>query len=177
MTDEKRKTPSAVEKWNHAVREAYEGDDPGAKAVLEATDEEIDRELRAAGIDVEAEDAKAMASYEAAMAKLDARAGAGVSETQETRGDVGWVKDSAPRGKVVPLPQRSGALWVAYVIAAAAAIGGATYVAGRQKPAPPPPPMDLLPPAPPPSAAPPTPPEMPVFPSPTPPTKGDKAPH
>ncbi len=67
-----KRARSAVDRWNHAVREAYAQPkvDPDARAVLEASDEEIERQLREAGVDLAAEDAKADATYEAAVAKF-----------------------------------------------------------------------------------------------------------
>jgi hypothetical protein len=66
--------PSAVDEWNRIVREAYAGDDDedaaACAAILAASDEEIERQLREAGVDVEAEDAKAQATYDAMVAKL-----------------------------------------------------------------------------------------------------------
>jgi hypothetical protein len=69
---EKRTDASDVERWNRAVREANTKTDaaPGAKGALEVSDEEIERQLLAAGVDLEAEDAKADAAYDAIVAKL-----------------------------------------------------------------------------------------------------------
>jgi hypothetical protein len=53
-------------RWNRAVREALLV--PDVRSVLEATDEEIDQQLRDAGVDLAEIDAKAAETYERALA-------------------------------------------------------------------------------------------------------------
>jgi hypothetical protein len=96
---EKRTGASDVERWNRAVREANTKTSvaPGAKEVLEASDEEIERQLLAAGIDLEAEDAKADATYDAMVRKLDqaARPASQDAAARESADDVGDRGDAA----------------------------------------------------------------------------------
>ena len=73
MTRRKR---SAVERWNHAVHEAYLDDAAELmKVVLAMTDEEVDAELVKAGVDLKALDAKADAEYERFKALYEAKMG------------------------------------------------------------------------------------------------------
>ncbi len=132
--------PSAVERWNHAVREAYVRSDvdADAQAVLEASDEEIERQLLAAGVDLAAEDAKAAATYEAARAAFARGVGARVKavddDSDDPRSEAAWVAEAGPRSNVVTMPRRTRrAAWIVYAVAAAAATGGAAYVAGHQR--------------------------------------------
>jgi hypothetical protein len=138
---EKRTGASDVERWNRAVREANTKTEvaPGAKEVLEASDEEIERQLLAAGVDLEAEDAKADATYDAMIAKLgqgEPRAPRAVTDDSADdvgdRGDAAWVAEAAPKN-VVPMRRRR-AVWLAYAVAAAAATSGAAYVAAHWGP-------------------------------------------
>jgi len=168
-----REGPSAVDKWNNVVREAYAGDE----APADESDEEIERQLRAAGVDLDAEDAKADATYDAMVAKLaehEPAADSGQVE-HEPRSEGAWVSPAARPSFVVPTDRPSRAIWLAYAIAAAAATGGAAYVAANWAPHqeppnqnPPAPPLPV--PAPAPSAAPvPTPVAAPSAPLPSPP--------
>ncbi len=138
-TNPPRRERTAVELWNHAVREAHAGDDGSdASDVLEASDEEIERRLLAAGLDLAAEDAAAAATYPAMVARLEAERRRPAADEGDAPGsDVAWVAPTELR----PLPRapRSRAVWLAYAIAAAAAIGGAAYVAGHRDRNPPPP--------------------------------------
>jgi hypothetical protein len=173
---------SAVEKWNHAVREAYADSSTGSSvdAGRELSDEEIERQLVAAGVDLAAEDAKAAATYGAVVAMLE-RQSANLTrdhDEEEPRSHVAWVASTATPSVATPHAKRSRALWIAYAIAAALAVGGAAYVAGHQAPPPEPPKVDepvVHPPEPTPvpTVAPPAPaPEPPA------PSKADKkAPH
>jgi hypothetical protein len=136
---------SAVEKWNHAVREAYADSSAGAgvDAGPELSDEEVERQLVAAGVDLAAEDAKAAATYDAVVAMLERQSAsvAGDHDEEEPRSNVAWVASTATPSAATPPAKRSRAVWIAYAIAAAIAVGGAAYVAGHQAP-PPEPPMD-----------------------------------
>jgi hypothetical protein len=138
---------AAVEKWNRAVREAYAGDDPSdASSVLEASDEEVERQLREAGVDLDAEAAAADATYEAMLAKHFPHAANKTSSNSETDVDppseAAWV--ATTESNVVAMPKRSArSAWVVWLIAAALATAGAAYVAGhRSEPPPPPPPEE-----------------------------------
>jgi hypothetical protein len=119
---------SAVERWNHAVREAYAGppEDADARAILEASDEEIDRQLREAGIDPAAEEMKADATYEAAIAKFG-RMDLGVPTSGHTASVVHEGGNSPSHST-----RRRRVVWLARGAAAAAATGGAAYVAGHR---------------------------------------------
>ncbi len=146
----KPSTRTAVDRWNHAVREAYleTPETPGkstrppspssppvpdASSVLEASDEEIERQLVAAGFDLAAEDAKALATFEAMKAKLAKEARA--RDESEPQNDVAWVASTDQPGVTHIHARRSRrAVWLAWAVAAAAATGGAAYVAGHQRP-------------------------------------------
>ena len=155
-----------VERWNRAMKEA----EPEARDVLEASDEEIERELREAGVDLDEEDKKATATYAAVVAKHFPQ----VSPAAHPEGE------DEPRAWVAPAAQteggasvtklddrRSRSSWVAWGLVAAAAVGGSVYVAAHPPaPPPPPPPPDLpkpnvpvVTPAPAPAPAPVTPPK------------------
>ncbi len=113
---------SEVARWNHAVREAYARTDPDASAMAEGSDEDLERVLREAGVDLAAEDAKADATYEAAIAKFG-RDHANASAPALARTDLG--PSSPARARVVPL--RSRPRWIVeslpHYVAAAAVIG------------------------------------------------------
>jgi hypothetical protein len=143
---------SAVSRWNHAVREAYAGSDAradaDARAVLEASDEEIERQLREAGFDLDAENAKADATYEAMLAKHFPHAVAKASPALDPASDADQGADAEPawvattESNVVAMPRKpTRSAWVVWLIAAALATAGAAYVAGhRPEPPPSPPP-------------------------------------
>jgi len=76
-----KKAWTAADRWNHAVREAYIVDAPEPPAmddeakkaladVMAMTDAEIEAELVRAGVNLEEEDAKAAATYDAMLAQL-----------------------------------------------------------------------------------------------------------
>ena len=140
MTDQTRPRRARTEEtaadwWNRAVREAYTVDPSDASDVLEASSDEIDRQLRAAGVDVEAEDAMAAATYGAIVAKLEAdrRRPAAIEDVDGRRSDVAWVASTdVPAHAAVRPARRSNAVWLAYAVAAAAATGSAAYVAGHR---------------------------------------------
>jgi hypothetical protein len=141
---------AAVEKWNRAVREAYAGDDPSdASSVLEASDEEVERQLREAGVDLDAEAASADATYEAMLAKHFPHAVAKASPALDATSDAdldahaepAWV--ATTESNVVVMPKRSArSAWVVWLIAAALATAGAAYVAGHRPSPPPSPPPE-----------------------------------
>ncbi len=136
-TNPPRRERTAVELWNHAVREAHAGDDGSdASDVLEASDDEIERQLLAAGVDLAAEDAAAGATYPVIVAKLEAdeQHRQAAEDGDAPGGTVAWVAPTALR----PARPRSRAVWLAYALAAAAAIGGAAYAVGHRGPEPPP---------------------------------------
>jgi hypothetical protein len=58
---------TAVQQWNHIVREAFMDDE---QDILSATDEQIEKELVEAGLDVAEIDAEADATYPAFVAHL-----------------------------------------------------------------------------------------------------------
>jgi len=134
-----RREDTAAERWNRAVREAYTVDaaEPSdVSDVLEASDEEIERQLRAAGVDLAAEDAKAAATYDAMIAKLEAdrRRLAAVEDVDGRRSDVAWVASTdVPARAAVRPARRCRAVWLVCAVAAAAATGSAAYVAGHQR--------------------------------------------
>jgi hypothetical protein len=107
------KTPlSPVERWNHIVREATMPEtlvDPE-----ELSDEEIEAELKAAGIDVDEVDREADASYEKFLASQD--------ELARTAVAVPIPIQRAPRSKTGTLVVLGAAA------AAAAAAGGVAFV-------------------------------------------------
>jgi phage terminase large subunit-like protein len=71
-----RKRRTAVERWNHAIDEAYLDDAAELmKAVLAMTDEEVEAELVKAGVDLAAFDAKVAAEYERIKARHAAKTG------------------------------------------------------------------------------------------------------
>jgi hypothetical protein len=132
---------TAVERWNDAVRIAHEHDDasdrteeervPGPEAVLALSEEELDRQLREAGVDLDALHAQADAAcevYKAHVAKVDP---APPSEAPET-----WVMSSrSPSMRAVRPTRRSRAPLIACVAAAAAgAVGVASYLAAHNPP-------------------------------------------
>jgi hypothetical protein len=121
---------SAVDRWNHAVRVAH--GDPASDVVddvLAMTDEEIEADLRAGGVDLDAFDAEMDGLYEK---YIDAAASA---ERAIEADAVAWTKEDK---RAVPDEHPKvgrGRAAVAYTVLAAAAIGGiATYVATRPPP-------------------------------------------
>jgi hypothetical protein len=138
MSDKPR-NDDAVARWNRAVREAHADAHPGsARAVLDASPEEVDRQLAAAGFDLREEDAKAAATYDAMVAKLTS----GTHAPDDDRGsgnDVAWVA-SAEDAKVVSLDsrRRSRAVWLAWAVAATVTTGGGIYAAAHRTHEPPP---------------------------------------
>jgi uncharacterized Ntn-hydrolase superfamily protein len=202
---EKTKTPMiaktgvpAVDRWNDIVREAYTVDEaPDAREVLEASDEEIERQLREAGVDLTECDAKADTTYEAMVAKLAEGTSAGsprrgpqegaarsVDDGNEDMGgqDEAWVASTAKPSTTRVPPRRSRMVWLAWAVAAATATGGAAYVAAHAPHHDVETPKDDVPVVHPPEVPPPVlsaaPPPLPVAPSPSPvEEKGFKAPH
>ncbi len=88
MTSEsKRPKRSAVQRWNDAVREAHAGDEAAAvlREVLAASDEEVDAQLRVAGVDVEALNAESDESFDALLASLGQPRGAPEKEKKPPR--------------------------------------------------------------------------------------------
>jgi hypothetical protein len=147
MSEKKKSETDAVEQWNRAVREAYEGDDANdARSVLEASDEEVERRLREAGVDLDAEAASADATYEAMLAKhfphAASTASAALDPASETdegaHAEPDWV--ATTESNVVAMPRKpTRSAWVVWLIAAALATAGAAYVAGHRREPPPPP--------------------------------------
>jgi hypothetical protein len=126
---------SAVDRWNHAVRVAY--DDPASDLidqVLAMTDAEVLAELRADGVDLDAFDAEMDALYEqhVGAAASPAKAPVVAAEADETA----WTKgDATPSVRGKPRKERRGRHVVAYAaVAAAATAGVATYLATRPPP-------------------------------------------
>jgi hypothetical protein len=70
---------TAVQQWNHIVREAFMDDE---EDILSATDEQIERELVEAGLDVAEIDREADAMYAAFVAHTDRLAKAKKPEGQ-----------------------------------------------------------------------------------------------
>ncbi len=182
MSEEKKSEKvtgaAAVEQWNRAVREAYVADDPSdASAALEASDEEVERQLREAGVDLDAEAARADATYEAMLAKHFPHAASPASAALDDA-EPAWV--ATTESNVSPMPRKpTRSAWVVWLIAAALATAGAAYVAGH-RPSPPPSPPPVAPKEAPTTVTPPTPP-APVTPVPAPAPEPDrpspKAPH
>jgi hypothetical protein len=186
MSGKKKIETDAVEQWNRAVREAHEGDDASdARSVLEASDEEVERRLREAGVDLDAEAAIADATYEAMLAKhfphAASTASAALDPASETdegaHAEPDWV--ATTESNVVAMPKRpTRSAWVVWLIAAALATAGAAYVAGHRREPPPSPPPET--PKEEPTTVPPkpTPPETPIpEPVPEPARPSPKAPH
>jgi hypothetical protein len=161
--------------WNRAVREAYTVDADVPEDADDApppflSEEEVDRQLREAGLDVEEQNAAADKTYEKMVAKLDALH----APASEAGGGVAWT---APVVKLPP-PRNRRVVWLAYVIAAAAATGGAAYVAAHRTEEPRPPTPEPPKPAPPPvpSATPAPAPEPTPLPPPADKARSDKGP-
>ena len=123
--------PSAVERWNHIVREATMPEtlvDPE-----ELSDEEVEAELKAAGVDVAEVDREADAEYERFLASQDEAGRMAVA--------VPIPIARAPRSKTGTL------LVLGAAAAAAAAAGGVAFVTmttakpgpSPEQPSPPPP--------------------------------------
>ena len=132
---------TGAERWNDAVRVAYEQDDdpvlpgdeavPGPEAILAMSDEELDRTLREAGVDLAALEAKADAAAEKYKAHLAKAEAAPPSEEPEA-----WVASThiASTRDVRPTRRSRVALMAAVGIAAAGAVGVATYLATQNPP-------------------------------------------
>jgi hypothetical protein len=124
-----------VERWNHAVRIAFD-EDPGEldDETDAMSDAEVEADLRAAGVDTDAFHAKMDALYKQyiAGAAPSERPAAKAPETDEGA----WTKGEMPRsvpGK--PRKEGRGRHVVAYAaVAAAATAGVATYLATRPPP-------------------------------------------
>jgi hypothetical protein len=132
--------PTSVDRWNHAVRQAYGGGrDALVDEVLAMSDAEVEAELAVVGVDMATFDAKMSALYDEHVAGADP-APRGASERIDA-----WASD-APNAPDARPGKRgvSKAAIVAYATAAAVAAGGvAAYLASRPdeepKPTPPPP--------------------------------------
>ncbi len=141
-----KKRRSATQRWNRAVAEAHADApplEPGATdaeakqalaAVLAMSDEEVERELRRAGVDLDAFGAESGREFDALMAKT----GGATSEPEAAAADDeggAWVaKVEAPvsgrRGSARGRGRKGYA--IAYAAAAAAAtVGVTTYLATR----------------------------------------------
>ncbi len=132
---------TGAERWNDAVRIAYDQEDdpappgeesiPGPEAVLAMGDEELDKKLREAGVDLAALDAKADAACEKYKAHAAKGEAAPPSEEPEA-----WVasKHIASARDVRPTRRSRVALMAAVGIAAAGAVGVATYLATHNPP-------------------------------------------
>ena len=120
--------------WNRAVAEAYaEPERADVPSEPSASEEELDRHLRAAGFDLEAEDLEADATYDAMVAKL-AAAPPPARALEEPLVEGAWTA-STDVANDVRSPRRSNkVVWLAWAVAAAAATGGAAYVAGHRHP-------------------------------------------
>ncbi len=138
-TQGRRRT--GAERWNDAVRIAYERDDnpslpddeaiPGPEAVLAMSDEDLERKLREAGVDLAALEAKADAASEKYKARLAKAEPPPPSEEPEA-----WVASRRVVSTRDDRPTRRSrvALVAAVGIAAAGAVGVATYLATRNPP-------------------------------------------
>jgi hypothetical protein len=135
------KPATSVERWNRAVRVAFEvGPEDLADEVLAKSDAEVDAELRAAGVDLDAFDEEGDALYARLLAAHESAAHESHSEVSE-RGSEAWTSEAPP--KVVRLhARRRNAALLAVAAVAAASAAGAAYLGSqheeekREKPAP-----------------------------------------
>jgi hypothetical protein len=114
-----------VDRWNHAVRVAFDDEDDGLDDETDAmSDAEIEAELRAAGVDLDAFHAKMDGLYQQYVA--------GAASAPEGEG-VAWTKGDAPESAPDrPRKIGRGGHVAAYGLMAAAATAGlATYLATR----------------------------------------------
>jgi hypothetical protein len=131
------KQTTSVERWNRAVRVAFEvTPDDLADEVLAKSDAEVVAELRAGGVDVEAFDAEGDALFARLLAAQEAEAGLG------ERVPEAWTSEGPPPVARIGLRRRNRALLAVAAVAAASAAGAAAYLGAqheeekKEKPAP-----------------------------------------
>jgi hypothetical protein len=130
------KPATSVERWNRAVRVAFEvGPEDLADEVLAKSDAEVDAELRAAGVDLDAFDEEGDALYARLLSAHESH-----SEGSE-RGSETWTSEAPPKVVRLHARRRNTALLAVAAVAAASA-AGAAYLGSqheeekREKPAP-----------------------------------------
>ncbi len=132
---------TGAERWNDAVRIAYERDDdpaatdaeaiPGPEEILAMSDEQIERQLREAGIDLAALDAKADLACETYKERV-----AKVEPAPTSEEPAAWVasRQTVPSTSRVRATRGRVALVACAVAVAAGAVGVAAYLASRSPP-------------------------------------------